>query len=82
RCADCRLYTLEWQLMKSVRAPQTLRLSPTVLRFRKDNAVAEITVPAFDLSTAPLLHWASKKDIVTSVHPCYRATGFDSSAPL
>lgn len=82
RCADCRLYTLEWQLMKSVRAPQTLRLSPTVLRFRKDNAVAEIKVPAFDLSTAPLLHWASKKDIVSSVHPGYRATAFDSSAPL
>ncbi|MDY0055511.1 MAG: hypothetical protein RBS46_04365 [Methyloversatilis sp.] len=82
RCAGCRLYTLEWQLMKSVRAPQTLRLSPLTLRFRKDNAVAEIKVPAFDISTAPLLHWASKKDIVSSVHPGYRATEFDTRAPL
>lgn len=82
RCAGCRRYTLEWQLMKSVRAPQTLRLSPITLRFRKDNAVAEIKVPAFDISTAPLLHWASKKDIVSSVHPGYRATEFDTRAPL
>lgn len=82
RCARCRVYTLEWQLMKSVRAPQTLRLSPISLRFRKDNAVAEIKLPAFDLSTAPLLHWASKKDIVTSVHPGYRATEYDSREPL
>ncbi len=82
RCAGCRLYTLEWQLMKSVRAPQTLRLSPMTLRFRKDNAVAEVKVPVFDISTAPLLHWASKKDIVSSVHPGYRATEFDTRAPL
>lgn len=82
RCAHCRVYTLEWQLLKSVRAPQTLRLSPMTLRFRKDNAVAEIAVPAFELSTAPLLHWASKQDIISSVHPGYRASGFDTHAPL
>ncbi|WP_018411264.1 hypothetical protein [Methyloversatilis thermotolerans] len=82
RCGNCRVYTLEWQLMKSVRAPQTLRMAPQSLRFRKDNAVAEIKVPAFEISTAPLLHWASKKDIVSSVHPGYLATEFDTRAPL
>lgn len=82
RCSRCRVLTLEWQLMKSVRAPQTLRMASLTLRFRKDNAVAEIKVPAFEISTAPLLHWASKKDIVSSVHPGYLATGFDTRAPL
>lgn len=81
-CAHCIAYTLEWQLMKSVRTPQTLRLPPTALRFRRGGEVAEVMLPAFELSSAPLLHWQAKKDWIDSVHPGYRATGFDLRAPL
>ncbi|MDP2868907.1 hypothetical protein [Methyloversatilis sp.] len=82
RCAQCRTYTLEWQLMKSVRAPQTLQLAPTTLRFRKDNQVQAIAVPAFAINAAPLLNWQARTDWINSVHPGYRAQDFDVSAPL
>lgn len=82
RCARCRTYTLEWQLMKSVRAPQTLQRAPTTLRFRKDNQVQAVTVPAFAINAAPLLNWQARKDWINSVHPGYRAQNFDVNAPL
>ncbi|WP_439537003.1 hypothetical protein [Methyloversatilis sp.] len=82
RCARCRTYTLEWQLMKSVRAPQTLQRAPTTLRFRKDNQVQAVMVPAFAINAAPLLNWQARKDWINSVHPGYCAQDFDVSAPL
>jgi mxaA protein len=82
RCARCSDYTLEWQLMKSVRSPQTLRLAPVTLRFRKGSEVRSVAVPAFAIDAAPLLLWQSKKDWIDSVHPGYRASPFNVSAPL
>lgn len=81
-CAECRRYTLQWQLFKSVRGPQTLSIPAHELRFRAGGQTAQLKIPAVEISTAPLLAWQSKKDWVDSVQPGFIAAPHEVARPL
>lgn len=81
-CAECRRFTLQWQLFKSVRGPQSLSIPGQELRFRAGAQTAQLKIPPLEISTAPLLAWQSKKDWGDSIQPGFVAAPHDVASPL
>lgn len=79
-CSGCRRLLLEWQLLKSVRVPSALSLPRVALRFRSAEQVAEVDLPEFAVSAAPLQDWLTRRDWMETMGPSVAATPFDAAA--